>query len=152
MNLWSLLSGPDEDFPLDFLEDSRGAGVVSSGPPPIDPDLGGLNVRTVLFGPDYSSCSSPFPPKLLVDNKPGGRIQTESFRIAPKLTAQHETIWVRRLGRSCLLAATGTTPSPCLLGLPRHPGRFCFAADSLFSRGEWLSRPSHRPGSRLPLP
>ena len=35
-------------------------------------------------------------------------------------------------------------------GLPPSPTPFCFAADSLFSRDEWLSRPSHRPGPGLP--
>ena len=42
--------------------------------------------------------------------------------------------------------------SPCcsLPGLLHHPGGICFAAGSLFSRDEWLSRPSHRPGSGLP--
>ena len=37
-----------------------------------------------------------------------------------------------------------------LPGLPHHPGKICFAAGSLFSRDEWLSRPSHRPGPGLP--
>ena len=44
--------------------------------------------------------------------------------------------------------SSGQRRSCCSLpGLPHHPGEICFAADSLFSRDEWLSRPSHRPGA-----
>ena len=47
--------------------------------------------------------------------------------------------------------SSGQRRSCCSLpGLPRHPGEICFAAGSLLSRDEWLSRPSHRPGPGLP--
>ena len=47
--------------------------------------------------------------------------------------------------------SSGQRRSCCSLpGLPHHPGEICLAADSLFSRDEWLSRPSHRPGPGLP--
>ena len=47
--------------------------------------------------------------------------------------------------------SSGPRSSCCSLpGLPHHPGKICFAAGSLFSRDEWLSRPSHRPGPGLP--
>ena len=46
--------------------------------------------------------------------------------------------------------SSGQKRSCCSLpGLPRHPGEICFAAGSLLSRDEWLSRPSHRPGPGL---
>ena len=47
--------------------------------------------------------------------------------------------------------SSGQRRSCCSLpGLPHHPGEICLAAGSLFSRDEWLSRPSHRPGPGLP--
>ena len=47
--------------------------------------------------------------------------------------------------------SSGQRRSCCSLpGLPHHPGEICLAAGSLFSRDEWLSRPSHRPGTGLP--
>ena len=46
--------------------------------------------------------------------------------------------------------SSGQKRSCCSLpGLPRHPGEICFAAGSLLSRDEWLSRPFHRPGPGL---